>query len=398
MSASTLRINWSGRGHDYTEDDIAVVAEVMRNADALTQGRHLMAFERDFSHYLGDGRSCFGMTNCAHALEMSAILSRLNPNDEVILPAHTYCASAIPFARAGAVIRWADIDPDTFLVSVRSIEQLINKNTKAIVVVHLYGMIIPEIEAIANLAADRGIILIEDCAQSLGASLNGRPSGTFGDFSCFSFHAQKNITTLGEGGMFGVTNPDIAKLVPGLRHNGHRPFVSQREYWQPAMTNVATDIEDVWPQNYSLGEAQAALGSALLRRLYDLTEKRRSRARRFIGAMSSHEELKFQKIISPESHSHHLMVARYDSPQAGVTRDNLIRSLSSEYGIKTIVQYYPLYRYDLFKNAGFGQAECPETDRFFDNMISFPAHVSMSDDDFDYLINSTLRVLKNLRR
>src|SRR4029077_11190645 len=95
MSAKGWRINWSGRGHDYTEDDIAVVVDVMRNADPLTQGKYLTTFERDFAAFLGDGRACFAMTNCAHTLEMAAILCRLGEGDEVIIPGHTYCASAI---------------------------------------------------------------------------------------------------------------------------------------------------------------------------------------------------------------------------------------------------------------------------------------------------------------
>lgn len=393
-----MRINWSGRGHDYTEEDIAVVAEVMRGADPLTQGKYLKAFEADFAAFLGGERACFAMTNCAHTLEMAALLSRIGPGDEAIIPGHTYCASAIPFARTGATIRWADIEPETFLVSARTIERLITPKTKVIVVVHLYGMLIPDIEAIAELARQRGILLVEDCAQSLGATLNGRHGGTFGDLGCFSFHGQKNITTLGEGGMLVVRDPEIAKLIPGLRHNGHVPFANQTAYWKPAMTNVAADIPGIWPHNYSMGEAQAALGSSLLRRLPALTEARRTRARRFQQAVAMYDELQFQTVAEPDSHSHHLMAARYVPPRQDVHRDDLIATLSTEFGIKVIVQYYPLYRYDLFRDNGQGEHDCPQTDAFFDNMISFPAHIGMSDEDFEYLIQSVSTVLKRLRQ
>ena len=393
-----MKINWSGRGHDYTEEDIAAVVDVMRNGDPQTQGKHLKEFEDNFSQTYADGRFCFGMTNCAHTLEMSAILSGIGDEDEVIIPGHTYCASAIPFARTGAKLRWADIEPSTFLVSKKTIEPLITDRTKVIVVVHLYGMIVPDIQAIADLASSRGILLVEDCAQSLGAMLNGRYAGTFGDFGCFSFHAQKNITTLGEGGMLVVKSPDMARMIPGLRHNGHAPFAGQSDYWKPAMSNVTSDMDGIWPFNYSLGEAQSALGSSLLKRVPELTKQRRSRAAQFRKALSIFDELKFQAIGQPEGHSHHLLVAKYESPKPNITNDNLIRMLSSEYGIKAIVQYYPLYRYDLFKKNGLGNAECPETDKFFDNMISFPAHVWMSEDDFKYLIESTVTALTRLRQ
>lgn len=394
-----MRVNWSGRGHDYTEEDIATVAEVMRSADPLTQGRHLAAFEEDFSRLHGAGRACFAMTNCAHTLEMSAILAGIAKGDEVVIPGHTYCASAIPFARTGATIRWADLEPETFLVSLETIAKVVTPATKVVVVVHLYGMIVPDISAIADFCTRRGILLVEDCAQSLGATLGGRPAGTFGDLGCFSFHAQKNLTTLGEGGMLVVKDPALAKLVPGLRHNGHAPFPAERpDYWKPAMSNVTVDLEGVWPHNYSLGEAQAALGRALLKRLPALTQARRERSQRFRQAMAMFTELQFQQVGEAESHSHHLMAARYVPPRPGVNSDSLIRMLSAEYGIKAIVQYYPLYRYDLFKANGLGEADCPETDRFFDNMVSFPAHVWMSEEDFTYLVESTVAALTRLRQ
>lgn len=393
----SMRITWSGRGHDYTEEEIAAVVDVMRHGDPLTQGRHLQAFQQAFTD-LTSAPHAFALTNCAHALELSAILSGIGPGDEVILPGHTYCASAIPFARTGATVRWGDIDPQTFLLSLASLEAITNERTKVIVVVHLYGMICPEIEEIAAFARSRGILLVEDCAQSLGATRNGRHGGTFGDFATFSFHGQKNLTTLGEGGMLVVRDPALAKRVPGLRHNGHAPFPGQVDYWRPAMSNVDSDIDGVWPHNYSLSEAQAALGTVLLRRLAALTAKRRERALRFRAAMVGFEELVFQGIDENAAHSHHLLVARYDPPRSGCHRDDLIRLLGDEFQIKCIVQFYPLYRYDLFRKNGLSAADCPHTDHFFDNMISFPVHSWMSEEDFDYLIDSVRNALHKLRQ
>lgn len=392
-----MRIDWSGRGHTYSEEEIAAVVDVMRNADPLTQGRYLRAFESDFGKVIGSA-NCFAVTNCAHALELSAILSRAGPGDEVICPAHTYCASAIPFARTGASLVWADISSETFLITLDSIKQVVTAKTKVIVVVHLYGMICPDIREIAEFAKSRGILLVEDCAQSLGSTLHGQAGGTFGDFGTYSFHAQKNITLLGEGGMLIVRSAKHAKLVPGIRHNGHCGFVNQKDYWIPAMANVEQDIAGVWPQNYSLGEAQAALGSALLGRLPELTRQRRERALIFRAALKDYPELRFQHIQSENQHSHHLLVAKYSTPKQGRNRDDLIRLLFTKYSIKTIVQFYPLYRYELFRKAGFGNAHCPHTDDFFDNMISFPAHGWMSVDDFNYLITSVRESLDAMRQ
>jgi perosamine synthetase len=110
--------------------------------------------------------------------------------------------------------------------------------------------------------------------------------------------------------------------------------------------------------------------------------------------MREFPELRFQAIHTPEAHSHHLLPARYDGEQG---RDALIRMLSRDYGIKAIIQYYPLNRYDLFRKTGHGQADVPETDRFFDNMVSFPFSMEISDADFDYMIESVRSALQRLR-
>jgi perosamine synthetase len=390
-----IRIDWPARGHGYTEDEIAAVAQVMRAiGQPLTQGPYVQRFEQAFAQYVGVKRA-YAMMSCAHVLDITAMLLELQPGDEVVIPAHTYCASALAFARRGAVIRWADIDPESLTISPDSLRKLCTEKTKAIVVVHLYGLLSPHIEEIVTYAKERGIFLIEDCAQALGAKLVDRHCGTFGDIGCYSFHAQKNLSTLGEGGMMVVADPSLADKVPGLRLNGHVPFKNKPEYWLPAMTNVDQDIDGIWPMKSTMTEAQAAVGILLLNRLDILTEQRRIRAMVFRDAMRDFPELHFQGMYTQQSHSHHLLPARCISK--GWNRDDLIRLLSTAYGIKAIIQYYPLNRYDLFRKAGFGQAEVPETDRYFDNMISFPFSLVIDDEDFTYLIESVRSALRQLR-
>lgn len=390
-----IRIEWPSRGHGYTENEVAAVVQVMRAAgQPLTQGPDVQRFEVAFAQYVGAERA-FAMMSCAHVLDIAAMLLELQPGDEVVVPAHTYCASALAFARRGAVIRWADIEPESFTMAPDSLRKLCTERTKAIVVVHLYGLLSPHIEEFAGFARERGIVLIEDCAQALGAKVTDRHCGTFGDIGCYSFHAQKNLTTLGEGGMMVVRNPDLARKVPGLRLNGHAPFEVKSEYWLPAMINVDQDVEGAWPMKSTMTEVQAAVGQLLLSRLDTLTGQRRNRGIRFREEMRDFPELHFQRIHAPEAHSHHLLPARCDGE--GWNRNDLIRLLSNRYGIKAIVQYYPLYRYDLFRKAGLGRADVPETDRFFDNMISFPFSLEINDEDFTYLIESVRGALSELR-
>jgi dTDP-4-amino-4,6-dideoxygalactose transaminase len=390
-----FKVDWPSRGHNYTETEINAAVEVMRGDNIpLSQAGRVQQFEQKFGKYI-HANHIFATMSCAHALDITAMLLEIKPGDEIILPAHTYCATALAFARRGALLRWADIDPNYWTMSPESVVKRYTKKTKAIVMVNLYGLLSPHIEEIALFAKEKRVALVEDCAQSLGARKDERHSGTFGDIGCYSFHAQKNLTTLGEGGMIIVQDENLARKVSGLRLNGHAAFEGQTEYWLPAMTNVDKDIEGVWPMKSSMSDVQAAVGVKLLDKLDGFTKQRRARGLAFRKALQGYPELRFQGIPTPEAHSHHLMPAICESKKWN--RDDLIKILSEKYGVKAIVQYYPLNRYDLFKQCGFGEADIPETDKFFDNMISFPFSIVIEEEDFNYMIKSVQQAIQHLR-
>ena len=392
-----IEIPWSGVGAVYTKEEMDLVQSVMENTfDTFTQGKYQNQFQDAFSAFCGVPHS-YAVATCTSALDIAATLCRFEPGDEVIIPGHTYCATAIPFGRHGASIVWADIDPETLVVTTETILEKITPRTKAIVVVHLYGSAV-DMPAIMALAKEKDLIVIEDCAQALGAKVNGQRVGSFGDLGCFSFHTHKNITTLGEGGMLTTTSDEFAALIPGLRHNGHAPYASDREsYWKPAMVNVDIDIEGVWPQNHCLGEVQCALGTKILDRVDALIDQRRARAEQFIQAFHEYPELKFQSVPDHIDSAWHLLPAFYDDTVTGKSNDDFIKLMSEEYLVKVIAQYYPLYRYPLFESFGFGDSDCPNTDRFYDNMVSFPFHSWMPEDHFQYMIQTTKDVLNSFR-
>jgi perosamine synthetase len=391
-----ILVPWSGRGLAYNDDEIAVVVEAMTTADPLTQGSYQDTFEKNFKR-MTECNYAFAVSSCTAALELSAILCRLQSDDEVIMPAHTFAASAIPFARTGAKLVWADIDPETRVITAETVRPLISPRTKVIVVVHLYGLMC-DMDPIMNLANENNILVVEDAAQAVGATYNGRQAGSIGDFGCFSFHTHKNISTLGEGGMLTIKSADHATLTQGLRHNGMCGFEGERaHYWQPAMSNVDFDIDGYWPYNFCLGEVQCALGSKLLERLDKINTFRKERAQLFISSMRDYPELIFQETPKGCIHTWHLMAFRYDGSHYGKNRDDLIASLAYRTGIKAVVQYYPLYRYPMFIKAGFGDADCPETDFFFDNMVSLPFQHWMADEQFDLMIKQVQTSLDQLR-
>ena len=395
--AAEFIVPWSGKGRLYTRDEIDTVVHAMKKADPLTQGAYQVEFENKFAEFF-NVKHVFAMSSCTAALELSAILTKIKKGDEVIIPAHTFAATAIPFGRTGAGIVWADIDKDTRLVTAETIQKCITKKTRAIVVVHLYGLVV-DMDPILALAKKHKLFVIEDTAQAPGAKYKDKRAGTLGDFGCFSFHTHKNISTLGEGGMLVVKDSELAKLVPGLRHNGMRGFDFKREkYWLPAMGNVDFDWVNVWPYNFCIGEVQCALGSKLLNRLDQINIQRRKRALGIIKKLKAYPELIFQSIPKGCEHVFHLLAARYAGTAFNSTRDEFIELMAFKYKVKVIVQYYPLYRYPMFIKAGFGGADCPNTDYFFDNMVSFPFHQGLTEKQIDYMVEAMIKTLDQLRR
>jgi len=392
-------IDWTGNSIKYNKREKNAVNYAMENAEPFTQGKYLYKFEKSFSKYIGSNSgAAYAVSNCSNALDISAILINTNIEDEIIMPAHTWCATAISFARFGAKIKWADIDSDTFLISLESIKKLVTKRTKAIVVVHLYGLP-AEINEIALYAKEKNIILIEDCAQSLGASVNNKKTGSFGDISVFSFHSNKIITTLGEGGVILVKNKKFDKKVRALLHNGVEPYKRKdpKLYWKPSMNNIINAKKNFWPYNFCIGEIQCALGIELIDRIDSLNKIRIFRAQKFINSLKKYEELKFQKTRKGYKNVYHCLVAKYCGKNSKIKRDYFMKLMSEKFRVKTIVQNRPLNRFKLFKNFKVDNV-LKNTNNFFDNMISWPFYTYMSKSKFDYMIKKTKIALDIVRK
>ncbi|MBN4080849.1 DegT/DnrJ/EryC1/StrS family aminotransferase [Caldithrix abyssi] len=389
-----FKIPFSGRSHQYTDDEKKAVLQAIDDSDPLTQGKYRNEFEKKFCNYTGTNYA-FALNNATAALELVAQLCQFKNGDELIAPSHTFTASVYPFIKKGANVIWADIDINSHVVTAETIEKCITPNTKAILVVHLYGYManMPEIVKVAK---KHNLIIIEDVAQAIGTEIEGQFSGTFGDFGVFSFHSHKNMTTLGEGGMLTVRDDQYAKIIPMLRHNGHCDFDFEKiNYWTPAMGNVdlpKLNNEYLMPNNYCLGEIECALGIKLLDRIDTINDQKRHLALKFINRLVDFPELRFLRVDNRQ-HNYHLLVAHMMNGK----RDLFMHKMAREKGIQCIVQYYPLNRYSLYQKLGLENADCPNTDEFFDNMVSFPFHHWLSGSDYNYMLKSTKEVLIELK-
>ena len=390
--SSSFKIPFKGRGHSYSQEEIDLVVEIMSDSDTLTQGKYLQLFEQKYREFLGVDHA-FAMSSATSALEIAAQLLILSDEDEVIIPSHTYTSSAYPFVKKGAKIVWADIDFESRVVNAKTIESKITNKTRAVVVVHLYGYI-ADMPEIRQLCTDNDLILIEDCAQSLGTSLGGKRAGTYGDMSIFSLHSQKNISTLGEGGVLVVKNPKFAEIVPMLRHNGHLGYQDQEYYWKPAMSNVdypKINGNYIEPNNYCLGEPQCAVGSMIIDRVDSVNSLKRSRAIQFIDDLAKFQQLIFHRVDN-ERHNYQHLVAFVQNDK----RDQFIKKMFLDKGIQCVVQYHPLHRYPYYIKHDLGEADCPNTELFFDSMVSFPFYETMKDYESEYMLESTISTLKSI--
>ena len=390
------RISIPARQRPYTEEEISAVVHVMRDCPTQTQGPMMLQFQQDFAAYTGANHA-FAVANATHALSLAATLCGVGPGDEVIIPAYTFCASAIPFGKAGAKIVWGDINPDTWTIDPEDIRRKITPKTKAIVCVHLLGMPC-DMPAIMAIAREHGLRVVEDCAQALDARINGQHVGSFGDFGCFSFHGAKTMTTLGEGGMLTVKSDADARLTPGIRHNGCCGFDFPRDrYWLPAMSNVDVDIDGFWPNNFCIGEAQCALGSVQLKTLAGYSDTIIAQNDKLRALLADVPEISFNKIPAGYRHVRHQYVQHFDGSAFGKNRDDLMDLLTTKYGIRSIVQYYPLYRYPLFQKLSAGAFDCPVLESWWDNTFSVPMWIGMTDEELEIIAGSIKSAIADLK-
>lgn len=386
------RVAYPARMYAYTEAEIQAVVDVLRSDGSLTQAARQAEFEQEFREFTGAGHA-FAVSSGTGALWLAGHLAGLRPGDEVIVPAYTFCATAIGVGASGVRIVWADIDPASRTICPKDVERKITPHTKAIIAVHLLGMPC-DMDPILEIAKRHGLKVIEDCAQAPGATYKGRRVGSFGDFGCFSFNGAKNMTTMGEGGMLTVKSEDDAAKVDGIRHNGVRGFTGPRDrYWVPAMSNVDLDLEGVWPTKYCLTEAQCALGSALLKRLDQVNDTLRAQYAYLENKLRSCEHLRLRNADASRRHVAHAFVASFDGTSLGKTRDDLMDTLTAQHRIKAIVQYYPLYRFPLFQKMGFGDADCPNLESYWPTSYSYPWWCGMPEETLDYMAEATLSTI-----
>ncbi len=242
-----------------TDREVAYVADAAGGDWYENAGRYLKRFETLFAEKTGS-RYAIALPHCTSAIHLSLAALGIGPGDEVIVPEITWIATSAPIQYVGASPVFVDVEADTWCMSVESVRRALTPRTKAVIAVDLYGGM-PDYGALRALCEEWGITLIEDAAQAAGATLDGKPAGSFGKAGVFSFHGSKTLTT-GEGGML-VTSDDTL----------HERVLFLRDHGRPPGDKLFRNAEVAF--KYRMSSVQAAMGLAQTERLDDLTQKKR---------------------------------------------------------------------------------------------------------------------------
>jgi perosamine synthetase len=350
----------------------------------LTHGPECAEFEAEFGAFVGAGANCVTMSSCAAALHLAYVTFGVEPGDEVILPAQTHAATANTAEWVGATSVFVDCDPDTGNMTADRIDAAITPKTKAITVVHFVG--IPcEMESIAELARDRGIPLIEDCALAVGARRNGVHVGLFGDAGCFSFYPVKHITTA-EGGMFVTRHAEVAQKVAKLRAHG-----VDRTHAERGVAGMY-DVPSIG-LNYRLSEPQAALGRSQLRRISENLERRSSNFQAIHDGLA---ELEGIYVLDGPGNSHYCLSAVLDA-QLGERRADIVAGLTAG-GIGTSLYYpQPVPRMGYYREKyGYDASAYPNATAVSDRSIALPVGPHLADGDAAFVAGALRSLVEEM--
>jgi perosamine synthetase len=368
------------------EEDVEAAAEVLRSnrLTSLTSGV-VAEFEADFAQYHGV-RHALATSSGTTAIHLALAAIDVGPGDEVIVPGHTFIASATPvmYQRATPVI--VDVDTDTFNLLPSAVEAAITPRTKAMIVVHLNGHPAP-MDELTALAERHGLILIEDAAQAHGALYKGRKVGTIGRMSCFSFWQDKIISSAGEGGAVITDDDALAQRMARLRSHGEGPIEGERRYYHLELG-----------YNYRLSAVQAAVGRVQLSHLDEYLEARRRNAAYLTERLRNVPEVQPPVVAEGCVHSYYRYTCKLRTDLVTVPIDQFQTAVAVE-GAPCFRPYpTPLHQQPVFQNAGYGQVPCPNAEALANQLFSLQVHPSVQQRDLDDVIAAIEKVAAAYRK
>ncbi len=375
----------------FDEEQITAVVDVLKSGRVnYWTGEQGRLFEEEYAASLGVAHA-IAVSNGTVALELALHAIGLNPGEEVIVPAHTFVATASAVMVRGGTPVFADIDPATQNMTAETIARQISPNTKAIIVVHMGGRPC-EMEEIVALAQLHGLKLIEDCAQAHGATCHGKPVGTWGDISAFSFCQDKIITTGGEGGLVVTNNDTLWQRVWRYKDHGKN---WDKIYHEPK-TGLFQLLHDTLGTNARMSEMQAAIGRKALVALPDWIAKRKRNAQVLHEALKGHAAIELFDVPGHLEHSYYKFYCRVrlNQLQPGWTRDAIIKAIQAEGVPCGSGSCAEIYLEKSIQQAGFAPScRLPGAQSFGQRSLMFQVHPTLSLEEMRLTADAILKVL-----
>ncbi|WP_417562179.1 DegT/DnrJ/EryC1/StrS family aminotransferase [Microbacterium sp.] len=349
------------------DEERAAVDRVLRSG-MVAQGPEVAAFEKEFAEHFVQGRPTVAVNSGTAGLHLGLLAAGVGAGDEVIVPSFTFAATGNSVALTGATPVFVDIEPETFTLDPVAVEASITSRTKGIMPVHLYGHP-ARMRELQKIAAAHGIALFEDAAQAHGASLDGRPVGTFGAFAMFSLYPTKNMTS-GEGGMISAADDTIARTARLLRNQG-----MERQY-----------ENEVIGFNARMTDIHAAIGRVQLTKVDAWTATRQANA--------AFLDQNLQGVVVPPVADGAVHVYHQYTIRVAEDRDGFVKALKEEHQVGSGV-YYPIPNHRLPSLAPYAPGlDLPVTEQAARQVVSLPVHPSLSRDDLERIVTAVNTVAK----
>ena len=344
-------------------DELDVTIARVLDGGWFVLGPPLEAFERDFAAYCG-AREAVGVASGTDAITIALQAVGVEPGDEVVTAANTCVPTVAAIEAAGGTPVLADVDPRTHTLDPDRLEEAFTERTRAIVPVHLYGQC-ADMAPIVEIARARGLKVVEDAAQAVGASYRGRRTGTLGDVAAFSFYPTKNLGALGDGGAVVTDDPEVGEQARLLRVYGERErYRSLRSGW-----------------NSRLDTLQAAILGTKLAHLDAWTERRRDLASHYVGALAD-TGVGVPVAGDGREHVYHLFVVTVNERDA-------FRATLEQAGVQTLVHYpRPIHRQPAYERLAPADGRLYECDKLADRVVSLPLFPELEDAEVEAVVEA----------
>lgn len=361
-----------------TQMEIDYVADAVAHAWYGNANMYHDRFEKAFSHYIGT-KYAIALPSCTSAIHLSLLALGVGKGDEVIVPDLTWIATSAPVNYVGATPIFSDCDEKTWCISSDSLQECITSRTKAVIPVDLYGNM-PEMDAIQDIAQDKGIPIIEDAAEAIGSEYHGKRAGSFGDTGVFSFHGSKTMTT-GEGGMLVTDREDLYDRCLALRDHGRAS--GEKMFWNAEVG-----------YKYKMSSMQAALGLAQLERIDELVDRKRQIFSWYRQNLQSVEGITLNCEPSETKNSYWMVTAIFD-PKFGFLKEEIIRKMR-EREIDLRPFFYPLSlqpAYTSFASARDAQLRNVTSYRISPYGVNLPCGMNMTFESVKYVCDAVKEVV-----